>query len=145
MNAIVDARCLYHLRYLLEFLAAWEKRPAYLTPMAYQWCSAISEAAGRFDPGKMSTGDRLFSQQNLTVSQYLPHLVERRFSEVGVRCDPIRLDATSHRTHGHSQHPGPKSYSYLLSVALDIGFRHVTPSHYQSALHLDHTSHHKWM
>ena len=36
-----------NLYYLLEFLATWEKRPAYLTPMAYRWCSAISEAAGR--------------------------------------------------------------------------------------------------
>ena len=47
MTSIADGSCLHHLNYLLEFLAAWEKRPAYLTPMTYQWCSAISEAAGR--------------------------------------------------------------------------------------------------
>ena len=44
MNVIANGRCLQHLVYLLEFLAAWEERPTYLTPMAHQWCSAISEA-----------------------------------------------------------------------------------------------------
>jgi len=43
--AIVNGNCPQHLYYLLEFLAAWEKQPAYLTLMAYQWCSAISETA----------------------------------------------------------------------------------------------------
>lgn len=47
MDIILDGDFLEHLYYLLEFLAAWEKRPAHLAPIAYQWCSAISEAAGR--------------------------------------------------------------------------------------------------
>ena len=46
-NVIADGNLLRHLYYLLEFLAAWEKRPLCLTPIAYKWCSAISEVAGR--------------------------------------------------------------------------------------------------
>jgi hypothetical protein len=53
INTIADGNGLQHLNILLEFLAAWEKRPAYLTPMAYQWCSAISEAAGGLRLGKV--------------------------------------------------------------------------------------------
>ena len=33
---------------LFLFLAMWKGRPVSLTPMAYQWCSAISKAAGQF-------------------------------------------------------------------------------------------------
>ena len=42
-----------HLYYLLEYLAAWEKRPACLTPIAVQWCSAITEVAVKFGGGGM--------------------------------------------------------------------------------------------
>ena len=42
---LLPVECLGYLESLLEFLAAWEKRPVWLTPMAYQWCLAISEAA----------------------------------------------------------------------------------------------------
>ena len=46
-NVIADEHYHQHLYYLLEFLVAWEKRPTYLTSMAYHWCYAISEAAER--------------------------------------------------------------------------------------------------
>ena len=49
MDVIRNGNCTHNLYYLLEFLAVWEKRPAYLTLMAYGWCSAISEAAGRLE------------------------------------------------------------------------------------------------
>jgi hypothetical protein len=52
MNVIANGNGLQHLNLLLEFLAAWENRPVYLTPMTYQWCSAISKAAGRLGVGK---------------------------------------------------------------------------------------------
>ena len=51
INVIASGYCLDHLYYLLEFLAVWEKRPAYLTPVAFQWCSAITEAAAKFGGG----------------------------------------------------------------------------------------------
>lgn len=53
--AISDGNLLQHLYFLLEFLATWEKRPFYLTEMAYRWCSAISEAAGRLGEGGVPT------------------------------------------------------------------------------------------
>jgi hypothetical protein len=59
MNVIADGSYLHHLNYLLEFLAAWEKRPAYLTPMAYQWCSAISASLRRRGRKSFSLLNRL--------------------------------------------------------------------------------------
>ena len=47
MDVILKGNNLQHLYYLLEFLAAWKKRPVCLTLMAYQWCSAISEVVWR--------------------------------------------------------------------------------------------------
>jgi hypothetical protein len=52
MSVIASGNGLQHLNLLLEFLAAWENRPGYLTSMAYEWCSAISEAAGRLGVGE---------------------------------------------------------------------------------------------
>ena len=135
-NAIADGRCLYYFRYLLEFLAAWEERPAYLTPMAYQWCFAISEVATRL---KIPPGDHLFGRLQLqNLWSILPSSVEG-FSNVGPGCDPVHSNVTSHQAHGHLWCLDPDIYPYLLCVALEIGFRHD-----QSALRLDHTSHHEW-
>ena len=53
MKAISDGNLVQHLYFLLEFLAAWEKRPWYLTRMAYEWCSAISEVAGKLGQGEI--------------------------------------------------------------------------------------------
>ena len=53
MYGIADGTALGHLYYLLEFLAVWEKRPARLTVMAYEWCSAISEVAGALGRGEI--------------------------------------------------------------------------------------------
>jgi len=153
MNGIADGSCLHHLNYLLEFLAAWENRPACLTPMAYQWCSDISEVAGRLGPSEITIGlpdtlqvileDQLrLRPQDLTN---LPLTSEAGFSEVGPGHDPARLDPTSHHTCGRPQRLTPPMYTHLLFITLDIGFRYVTPSRDQSALHLDHTSHHKWV
>jgi len=151
MNGIANGSCLNHLNYLLEFLAAWEKRPAYLTPIAYRWCSAISEAAGRLDPSEVTTNPSFTIQSILRHQlrlrpQDLPtSWAERGFSGVGPDHDPARLDPTSHHSRGRPQHLTPPMYAHLLSIILEIGFRHVAPSHNQLVLHLDHTSHHKWV
>ena len=51
MYTIANRNHLQHLYYLLEYLAAWEKQPAYLTPVAYQWCLTISKIAGGLGHG----------------------------------------------------------------------------------------------
>jgi hypothetical protein len=53
MDVIASGNGPQHLNLLLEFLAAWEKRPVYLTPMVYQWCSAIYEAVGILGLGEV--------------------------------------------------------------------------------------------
>jgi len=156
MNGIADGSCLHHFNYLLEFLAAWEKRPAYFTPMAYQWCSAISEAAGRLGPSETPSNlpfqlrsylrDRSrLRPQDLVSGEFLSDFAEEGFSEVGPDRDPVYLDATSHHTCGRPQHLTPHGYVNILAITLEIGFRRVTHSRGQSTLHLDHTSHHEWV
>ena len=140
-NAIADGRCLYYLRYLLEFLAAWEERPVYLTPVAYRWCSAISEAARRLE---IHTGYHAFGRLQLHNLPYLSTSAVEQFSNVGPGCDPLHSNTTSYRAHGHPYCLDSDIYPYLLCVALDIGFRRATSSSGQSTLRLDHTSHHEW-
>ena len=53
IKAISNRNLVQHLYYLLEFLAAWGKRPGCLTNMAYEWCSAISEVAGKLGQGEI--------------------------------------------------------------------------------------------
>ena len=53
MDVIASGNGPQHLNLLLEFLAAWEKRPVYLTPMVYQWCSSIYEAVGILGLGEV--------------------------------------------------------------------------------------------
>jgi hypothetical protein len=144
MKVIADGICLEHLDFLLEFLAAWEKRPVYLTPMAYQWCSAISEAAGRLGVGEPPDG--LLSEQQLqSLSNQPGHRIGSRlrlrhrprdlsrldvsaiaeggFSAVGPGCNPVRIDNTSHHTHIYPQDLIPFHYVRLLPMILEIGFR----------------------
>jgi hypothetical protein len=152
MKVIADGNGLQHLNFLLEFLAAWEKRPPSLTPIAYEWCSALSEAAGRLGLGEPPVdlplgpqpGDR-YRPQDLARSGPLSEIAEGEFSHVGPGCDPIRVDGTPNHTHRHPQDPIPFRYGTLLSTILEIGFRIVGPGHDSSALHLHHTPHHDRM
>jgi hypothetical protein len=150
MDAIADGNYARELHHLMAFLAVWEKRPKCLTPIAYQWCSAISEAAGRLERRQIPIVDgflkhlrgglrdaalnRLFGWLTITA---------REFSQVGRHCNSLRLDDTSHPVHGRPQPPTPHDYGSLLCITLEIGFRLVTSSYDQPALH--HTSHHDWM
>lgn len=51
LDVIPDVRYTGRLARLLDVFLAWESRPVCLTPMAYQWCSAISENIRRFGQG----------------------------------------------------------------------------------------------
>ena len=161
MNVIGNGICLQHLELLLEFLAAWEKRPACLTPMAYQWCSAISEAAGRLGLGELPV-DQPPIQQLLSFPHQLMiriglqlrlrpqdvahpnnrEFAEEEFSTVGPGCNPANMENTFNHTHICPQALIPFHYARLLPVILEIGFRLIGPGHDVSALRLSHTSHH---
>ena len=144
----------HHLRYLLEFLAAWEKRPACLTPLAYRWCSAISEAAARPGPSDVHTDQqfwRLFrlQPQDLVAGKFadlLPLIAEEGFREVGPGFDLIPSDGTSHHcARGRPQELTPDYYAHLLSMTLEVGFRLTGPDRARPTLHSGHPSHHEWI
>ena len=155
MGGITNGSSPHYLNYLLEFLEAWEKRPAYLTPMAYRWCSAISEAAGRLGPSQIlvnlpeSLQDFLYNgvrprSQDLT-SHWVREAAETGFAGVRTYHGPVSLDAVSDYARERLQYLTPHFYPYILSITLEIGFHNVAPSRGQSALHLGHTSHHEWV
>ena len=131
MNAIVG----HDPNFFLEFLAAWEKRPMCLAPMAYGWCSAISEAG----LGRERLTLRIQAQD---LDSYDLKKIEEAFTSVGPACDPFRMDEVSHCAHRRPRLPHT-SYTGLFSILLEVGFRLVMPSHGQPAIHLDHTPHHK--
>jgi hypothetical protein len=158
MDVIADGICLEHLDFLLEFLAAWEKRPVYLTPMAYRWCSAISEAAGRLGVGEPPVGKpprqqlqsfprqlrlrislrlRLRSQ-DLARLRGLSEIAEGGFSAVEPGCNPVCIDNTSDHTHMCPPDLIPFHYARLLPTILEVGFRLAGPDHGGLALHTFH-------
>ena len=94
MDVILSGNRTQHLYYLLEFLAAWERRPAYLAPMTYRWCCAISEAAGRLE------------QREIPITQPRPssHELERTLERALKR-------GLGHRLENASE------------TALDLGFK----------------------
>jgi len=135
MDAIANGDCVQYLKYLLDFLAAWKERPAYLTPMAYRWCSAFSEmATGTGQNGTYIR--RPNSPYSFTASSDSGDRgPEIQFTEVGPGCD------RTHCVRGLRRNLNPYEYVDLPIRALEIGFRQPGP--YQSAIH--HTSHHNWM
>ena len=136
VDFIAGRNCLYDLRYLLEFLAAWEKRPEYLTPMAYQWCSAISAARGLETP--------YTHPSRLQLETGIHYWVEGEFSKVGPHRDPVRSGSTCHHAYRDQEHLHFNLCPHLLSISFEIGFRRVAPSRDHPILQLDHTSHHEW-
>ena len=166
LNTIGDGDGLQHLNFLLEFLAAWEKRPTCLIPIAYEWCSAISEVTGRLglglglrlglrlalrlgfgiQPGlqrRLQPGLRLRLQpQDLASDGLVSEAAEREFSHVGPSCDPVRVDDASHHAQEYPRDPIHFYHGILLSIMLEVGFRLVVPSHEHTTLHLEHTHHH---
>jgi len=130
MDVIADVDNLHHLYFLLEFLAAWEKRPPCLTPMAYKWCSALSEMA---ELGPELRPLPRFKLQAMASDNRLSGIAEWLFSSAPP-------GDTSNHTHEHPQ--WTEFYPRMLPVILEIGFRLVTPGRNQQAPRLDHTPHH---
>jgi hypothetical protein len=155
MNIIANGNDLQRLDFLLEFLAAWEKRPVWLTPMAYQWYSAISEhskgregfgqqAEGYFDqPESSDSSEHRLRPQNLAHSDILSELAEGEFSGIGPGRDLVHMGDISNHTHRHPQDKIPFHYRTLLSRTLEIGFRLVRPGREHPTLDLNHKPHHK--
>ena len=169
MNAIGDGDGLLHLNFLLEFLAAWEKRPACLTPMVYEWASAICEAARRLGLGlvlrlglrlalrigfglgfvpsgrpqlRLQPGLRLRLQpQDLAFDEVVSSAAEQEFPNIGPSCDPVRLAHTPN-AQGYPRETTHYYHGILLSITLEIGFRLIKPGSDSPPHHLKHTSHH---
>jgi hypothetical protein len=116
MNVIADGNGLRHLNLLLEFLAAWENRPEYLTPMAYQWCSAISEAAGRLGVGE-------------ALANPAPNLPEIQ-SQLQPKCSCQNCDYLRSHPRPRPQdlvNPDFPSGAEYLSSITEEAFSHVGP------------------
>ena len=128
----------------------WKKRPARLTPLAYEWCSAISEAAGSLRQRETELPTPDFGLRRPPILRqpedgdwgYLPRSVEEEFPEVGIDCDSLRLGGTSSHTRGYSQDP-IFYHEILLPTILKIVFCPPATGPDQPALHLNHTSHHE--
>ena len=155
-----------------------------LIPIAYQWLSAISEAAA----GKTSTiqhflRDKLALELELKLEfdnicpkpngiytrwgcryglrlrlgrgpvlsedyKFISPTLDSEFHEAGPGCDPANLGGISNPHCGckYSSALTPLDYARLLSMTLEIGFRHLTsPCHHRPDPDSNHTSHHNWM
>ncbi|KAF9783406.1 hypothetical protein BJ322DRAFT_1070641 [Thelephora terrestris] len=124
-NAIPDERGLEYLDSLLEFLAAWDKRPVFLTRRVYKWCSALFEVVDRIaeDPRTWMYGNY--------------REVGRHFRGVGPYYDGFRSGDAPDCSSGYS--PVRGYFIVRLFRILAIGFRQVDP-HGWPALRLDHAS-----
>lgn len=98
--------------------------------MAYEWCSAISEGAGREGPEPTAQ-----LPSPLSAGPGGTHNLEH-VSEL------VRSGGTSNNIPGHQKCLTHKEYATLLSESLKIGFRLIQQSD-RSTLDLDHTPHHK--
>ena len=136
-DVIADGNRIQHLIYLLRFLERWEKRPACLTVMAYEWCSVISEVVRGLRQGGM----QINQHSCLRSCCWVP---EEELSLIGPGCDVVHLDNASHARE-HPQGPTPEAYVDLLLAALEVAFRQTGPSRDQPALQLNHTPHHDQM
>jgi len=93
MEVITDGDKRQHLYFLLEFLAAWEKQPMCLTPMAYQWCSAFSEVT---ELGSPSGFQPRCKPQAWNSGSFITNVL---FSSVGSGFDPVCVGDTSNYNH----------------------------------------------
>ena len=164
-NVIANEKISAHPEYLLDFLVVWKKRPRSLMRMAYQWCSAISEVAGRLGHSGAPThqlgalsvrqvdGEYLIrarqhfrQNQNLYMQQTaqdpIPPILEMEFSKVGPSFDQIHSGGSSHYIQ---EHP-PSSWTLdLLNMTLEIAFRLAVPNDGKPELCLSPIPHCDWV
>ena len=131
IELIADRNRFKALRRLFDFLATWEERPRTLTPMAYEWCSAISEAAGQAELAGTRTSREIRA----------PFPLRAGFSQIGPNIGPSHSDNAFH-IRGRLQ--GSTSGEYLdLHTPLKIAFRLFgSPNDRLPTVELNHTSHH---
>ena len=128
MDVISDRNHAQCLDDLLEFLARWKKRPACLTPMAYQWCYAISGVVASLRYSRIYTSQR----------HRHGYFVSKAHFRNG--CDLVHSGVT-YCACKCPRHFGLNGYVEFLFKTLEIGFRLAGLDHDQPILHLDHTSH----
>ena len=91
----------------------WKERPISLTPIAYQWCSAISEVAGQIGLDVTRT----------TRPYEADHVLSDGLPQVGSNSGPPHLDNASHI---RDRLRGPASGEYLdFRTPLEVAFRLV--------------------
>ena len=139
MTDIANGESLRDFNFLLEFLAAWEERPVYLTPMVYKWCSTISEVVVT---GHRHTPLLRFRPQDVGLDGVLSEAAELRFSLVGPGCGLVRTGEASHHNRKRRRKWIGSHPRVHLPIILEVGFRLVTPGSGQPALRLDHTLDH---
>ena len=150
IEVIADGHDITPVIPLLEFLAAWKERPWYLIQMAYEWCSAISEASGRHWSSELPIiqgAQRRYPPQDSLPGGYLEKqlrdLAEAFFHGARPCCDLIRSDYTTHHTHGSPRPPTPHGYAVLIPAILEIGLRNTRLGLERLNIRLNNTSHHE--
>ena len=94
-----DNSCrIFPLIHLLKDLLAWGNRPTYLVPMAYRWCSAISEKMREHGGDELTSGGRPRLQYSNNYARLLSNSLAIAFRHIGSRTtfSPIRLPHTHH-------------------------------------------------
>ncbi|KAF9783427.1 hypothetical protein BJ322DRAFT_1070770 [Thelephora terrestris] len=128
-NVIADWRGHKHLDCLLEFLAAWDKRPILLTPLVYRWCSALFEVVVRANGSAERPGPWGGVGPNLPGGGFY-------FLGVGLYYDGFRPGGASRCSH---RYPLVwKDCTDRLFWILEIGFRQRRRrNHCGRCMHLD--------
>lgn len=148
---VISGPLVRQLMRLLEFLATWEQRPMCLTPIAYQWCSTISQAIETLEPDDIpAIKQALHKYRTQYVVPSNPDtgfgtFAEAVFSHIGADCDHLRLGDTSDLGDELPPDVDFSDYACILPVALEIGFRFAGPNHDWATLNLEHTPHHEWV
>ena len=131
MDAIPNGDRVRYLIGLLGFIARWEKMPACLTPMAYEWCSTISEVTEGLRQGGMRINEVHRGQCFFDLDMELAHV------------EPVHPDNS--RSHGRPLGQDHEECVDLILRTLEVGFRLADISRGRPALGLNHTSHHDRM